>query len=1114
MNILLVSECDHRALTETRRILDQFAERRGERCWQTPITEAGLEALHGLLRKSARKNTAVACHWLRGKQPVLLWIVGDRSRFNAQGAAPVASTRRNVRRQDDESPMKDAHLLQLMVDLAGLLHDIGKALESFQKRLQSHAAIKEKNVIRHEWASLRLWQAFVGKSSDEEWLERLKNPSSADDASWHSRLLRDGIDAAPPSPLQALSRAPLAQAIGWLVLTHHRLPACPSNCGASSYLLKAQASNWLDALDPAWNERNFQTQAQTARSASDMENHWRWHANATPPYLHPGWRKRAARCADSLLKLHELPANPLADGYLMHSARLCLMLADHRYSSLEKPGPERLKLQGACTALWANRRRDKATPVCNQTLDEHLQGVARLGATLAHGLSHQLSALPALGRVPALAQRNRDPRYQWQDRAADLAQAWRSRTQQDGAFIVNMASTGCGKTLANARLMQALSDPERGMRCAFALGLRTLTLQTGRAFGQRLKLKPEQLAVLVGGNAQKALQEQQLDAAERTGSESRAELLDIPLNPEGGDALDRHPLLRAALPDERSRKMLQAPVLVCTIDHLTPATESTRGGHQILPMLRLMSGDLVLDEPDDFSPEDLPALGRLVHWAGLLGGRVLLSSATLTPHMVRGLFDAYARGRVQYRHQHPQPGEHAVPCIWLDEQDARAQAISDMKEFEPAHRAFTQQRAQFLGQQALAKPRRRFRLCSVAALQGDAQDTLPQLARLLLQELTQLHALHHQRCPRTGQAASFGLIRIANIRELVSLARALHQEGAPPGLRIHLCCYHAKHPLVVRSGIESVLDRVLQRSDPHALWRHPEVRERLDAEPTLAHCFVVLGSPVTEVGRDHSYDWAIVEPSSMRSIIQLAGRVCRHHGPPESAEPNIVLLSHNLRGLRPGNGVAFTRPGFESQDFRLSSHNLSDLLPPPATPGEAGVLDSRPRLQAAEPLQAKSQLADLEHARMRALFLESNSTDAPANQGWRYRSEAPAPHLTALLPQAFPFRKSQPMEDLVVQPAEAGGAERLERLTIERGKPSNHSLADGEWFRLDDAELPQDRGVRSWAVPELAEALALAPGRAQQPLKEKAIRYAVVSLPERGNGRWGYHPLLGLWHQS
>lgn len=36
MNILLVSQCEKRALSETRRILDQFAERRGERTWQRP----------------------------------------------------------------------------------------------------------------------------------------------------------------------------------------------------------------------------------------------------------------------------------------------------------------------------------------------------------------------------------------------------------------------------------------------------------------------------------------------------------------------------------------------------------------------------------------------------------------------------------------------------------------------------------------------------------------------------------------------------------------------------------------------------------------------------------------------------------------------------------------------------------------------------------------------------------------------------------------------------------------------------------------------------------------------------------------------------------------------
>jgi CRISPR-associated endonuclease/helicase Cas3 len=92
------------------------------------------------------------------------------------------------------------------------------------------------------------------------------------------------------------------------------------------------------------------------------------------------------------------------------------------------------------------------------------------------------------------------------------------------------------------------------------------------------------------------------------------------------------------------------------VDHLTPATESLRGGRQIAPMLRLLTGDLVLDEPDDFDMADLPALTRLVHWAGLLGSRVLLSSATLPPALVEGLFLAYRAGRAvfqQHRSERP-----------------------------------------------------------------------------------------------------------------------------------------------------------------------------------------------------------------------------------------------------------------------------------------------------------------------------------------------------------------------------------------------------------------------------------------------------------------------------
>ena len=94
MMVTFVSECEKKALARTRRVLDAFANRIGSRTWQTVITEDGLIAVKTLLRKTATKNTAVACHWIRSRsRSELVWIVGNRKRFNAEGTVAVNSTK-------------------------------------------------------------------------------------------------------------------------------------------------------------------------------------------------------------------------------------------------------------------------------------------------------------------------------------------------------------------------------------------------------------------------------------------------------------------------------------------------------------------------------------------------------------------------------------------------------------------------------------------------------------------------------------------------------------------------------------------------------------------------------------------------------------------------------------------------------------------------------------------------------------------------------------------------------------------------------------------------------------------------------------------------------------
>ena len=1054
----------------------------------------------------------------------LLWTVGDASRFNDQGAVPTNTTQRNILREQDQNDWHTGELIRMLADLAGLLHDLGKATQAFQDRLKGKTS--GRNLIRHEWVSLRLLEAFVGSDDDATWLARLANPTPTDDARWLARLHQDYADTPNPSPFKTMAKAPLAMALGWLVVTHHRLPVLPFGENFQASLL----NDALTRVTARWNEDEFKN-----ATAETLKPYWTFSHGL--PVSNPDWQHRAVSIAKRLAtyagtaSVLGLMNNP----FVLHLSRLCLMLADHHYSSLEigangKPVTGRVTVKDP-SALIANTR---AGGLTNQTLDEHLLGVAQHGAEVARFLPRFGQHLPHLGKHRKLKQRSESERFRWQDKAADTAASLRLQSKAHGAFIVNMASTGSGKTLANARVMYALADPAQGMRCAFAMGLRTLTLQTGQAFRQLLNLDDEDLAIRVGGSANRALFEHFESLAETTGSASSHALLEEDGHVLFEGQIDQHPLLQRAVADLAVRKLLLAPILVCTIDHLTPATESQRGGRQIAPMLRLLSGDLVLDEPDDFDLSDLPALTRLVHWAGLLGARVLLSSATLPPALVQGLFEAYAKGRSQFqanRGERPAEPGAALPvcCLWIDEFSQRQAPCSDSAAFESEHQAFVQQRALALAQQAQA-PRRRLALIALEGLGTRRDQACAALAQAVLQSVSTLHAQHHSKDPTTGKRVSFGLVRMANVEPLIQVALALFAQGAPQGLRIHLCVYHSRHPLLIRSAIERQLDNTLKRHQPEAVFSLPTVRERLDGSTEDDHLFIVLGSPVTEVGRDHDYDWAVVEPSSVRSLIQLLGRV-RRHRVGDCVHTNVHVFTRNLRSFTRPTEAAFRWPGFESNQgpFRLTSHDLRTLL----SADELATMDARPRIvcPAPENLRPQERLAHLEHARMRHWMLPHTANAKPAT-GRRARGpSASAPSveanastwwslppqdalLTGLLPQAQAFRDGSGQREvtLVLLPDEDGEQDVLHRvLEVKNGRRAERlypKVKHALHTRVADAATQGER-ISAWGVIDYMRELQALAESLDMPLRQCAKRFGTVNVIDHDAG-WISHPVLGF----
>ena len=336
------------------------------------------------------------------------------------------------------------------------------------------------------------------------------------------------------------------------------------------------------------------------------------------------------------------------------------------------------------------------------------------------------------------------------------------------------------------------------------------------------------------------------------------------------------------------------------------------------------------------------------------------------------------------------------------------------------------------------------------------------------------------------------------------MARELFEQGAEVGYQIHLCVYHSRHPLLVRAAIERTLDAVLQRSEHDAAFGLESVRQRLDATPEHDHIFVVLATAVAEVGRDHDYDWAIVEPSSMRSIIQLAGRVRRHRAwiCPED-QPNLYLLDTNILHLvEGGDKPAFLRPGFENESFKLADHRLTQVL----NPEQWQTIDAAARIKERDPLMPKNNLVDLEHVRLKDLMLgadaEQAQIDQPVHRWWTTRA-----HLSGELQRCKPFR-----HDPLGRLRYALLPDADDRINFYHLPEGGDPLPLGNlWRPMPPGDLSKGPRISSWAVPHYPDALQqLAEDQNLEPWA-CAVRYGALDLPGRKPEHiWRYHGALGF----
>ena len=228
MIVTFISQCEKKALKRTRRVLDSFANRIGDNTWQTIITQEGLNAVQKLLKKTASKNTAVSCHWIRSRsRSDFLWVVGNKEKFDENGIVAVhyGITKRFIGEKEimvdkiyanTNGQRLDQHLfgvgylakklveqtipsdenLAEAVYVAGCCHDIGKVDSGFQewiekekKKQKKYKAIDDdgehidkstgkfswQKYPRHNEMSLLLFEILSNPTLNKESLERAKH---------------------------------------------------------------------------------------------------------------------------------------------------------------------------------------------------------------------------------------------------------------------------------------------------------------------------------------------------------------------------------------------------------------------------------------------------------------------------------------------------------------------------------------------------------------------------------------------------------------------------------------------------------------------------------------------------------------------------------------------------------------------------------------------------------------------------------------------------------------------------------------------------------------------------------------------------------------------------
>lgn len=886
--IVVVDESIKKSKKNARQVLDKYLFRIGANSWRGKASNQCIENISKELRKTTSRGTSVTCHdFTKSRSGDVLFHIGNTKHLK-NGRYAINTSRVTEERMPAEFDAMP------IIKIAARFHDLGKMFNGFQNKIMASLDGKTKSPdpFRHEFISALVFDSLINghTSSNEAVIERLSG-ATVDDinaaiSTTTKRMTDLYAECTKNQPDQVLAGFgftdnEISHAIGMLILTHHSL--------AHSYKGKVSCHGYV-----------------RVKGLELPVGHDLFHVSgdAVPFFAEKGWIETFQKDAAAIDTAFTF--NGCTDMFL----RTCLILADHQGSS----EAEAYQKTDDAAKHFAKTTSVDGKRVLSDELKTHTKKVLNNSRRAFDALVTCRNDFPAVeaDNIPYdIMNPTKTGNFGWQGKTCEAVQD--TVMPDSGFFACIMAGTGTGKTRIAPSIFAAITRKTgTPIRYTLCQPLRVLATQTANEYCNDLRFSPNDVAARVSNDPIRFTDEEtgsndddddsvNIDAADfeiefptpADDSDQWAASLSYDVTKKSPAFIST--VLGGSYKNTVMRDMADVPILCCTIDYVIGIASALRSKH-IPGAVRVITSDIVIDEIDALSAEDLEVVRRFAYHVGCAGRKMVVMSATVLKDIAVPLYEAYRAGYECYATSFKKPNQ--VSFLTASNQD---NSIFTDGTFESCYVRTcvtilndTENDAKRIGE--------------VIDLYTNHPDALPEVASKRIDVMHKRHATDFD-----GTSVSVGFIRLTRIAHTVDLAQMLPLETSSiPDTERFFVCLHSQFPKHIRQYEEVMLKKYLTRKNDDGM---KAMLRSIDSNAKNIQIIVVC-SPVIETGNDIDFDYAILDLSSTRSLIQSAGRVNRHRNR-DVTQPNVAVISKPLVTLT-NKDHSFSSPGVETKPAKVT----------------------------------------------------------------------------------------------------------------------------------------------------------------------------------------------------